>query len=57
MESNLLIGHKHDKKIFVIERFVINVLWKRIILYLWYRRELDLCFIERKYYISVGTRK
>jgi hypothetical protein len=26
MEINLLIGHKHGKEIYVIERFVINVL-------------------------------
>jgi hypothetical protein len=31
MESNLLIGHKYGKEIYVIERFVINVLWKEII--------------------------
>jgi hypothetical protein len=36
MESNnLLIGHKYDKEIYVIERFVINVLWNGIISCLW----------------------
>jgi hypothetical protein len=35
MKNNLLIGHKHGKKIYVIERFVINVLWKGIISCLW----------------------
>jgi hypothetical protein len=35
MESNLLIGHKHGKEIYVIERFVINVLWKVIISCMW----------------------
>jgi hypothetical protein len=35
MESNLLIGHKHGRKIYMIERFVTNVLWKRIISCLW----------------------
>jgi hypothetical protein len=35
MESNLLIGHKHGKEIYMIERFIINVLWKEIISYLW----------------------
>jgi hypothetical protein len=35
IESNLFNGHKHDKKIYVIKRFVINVLWKGIISYLW----------------------
>ncbi len=36
MESNnLLIGHKYDNNIYVIEKFVINVLWKGIISYLW----------------------
>jgi hypothetical protein len=35
MESNLLIGYKHGKKIYVIKRFDINVLWKRIISCLW----------------------
>jgi hypothetical protein len=29
------IRHTHCKEIYVIERFVINVLWKRIILFLW----------------------
>ncbi len=33
--NNLLIGYKHDKKIYVIERFVINALWKRVISCLW----------------------
>jgi hypothetical protein len=32
----LLIGHKHGKEIiYVIERFVMNVLWKEIIICLW----------------------
>jgi hypothetical protein len=35
MESYLLIGHKHDMEIFVIERFLINVLWQVIISSLW----------------------
>jgi hypothetical protein len=35
MESNLLIGYKHGKEIYVIERFDINVLWKEIISCLW----------------------
>jgi hypothetical protein len=35
MESNLLIGYKHGKEIYVIERFDINVLWNRIISCLW----------------------
>jgi hypothetical protein len=29
------IGHTHGKEIYVIERFVINVLWKIIISCLW----------------------
>jgi hypothetical protein len=29
------IKHKYGKKISVIERFVINILWKEIISYLW----------------------
>jgi hypothetical protein len=35
MESNLLIGHKHGKEIYMIEIFVINVLWRAIISCLW----------------------
>jgi hypothetical protein len=35
MENNLLIGYKHGKKIYMIERFDINVLWNRIISCLW----------------------
>jgi hypothetical protein len=35
MESNLLIGHKHGRDIYVIGRFFINVLWKAIISCLW----------------------
>jgi hypothetical protein len=31
LERNLLIGHKHDKEIYVIARFVVNSLWKEII--------------------------
>jgi hypothetical protein len=48
MESNLLIGHKYDKKIYVSERFVINVLWKGIISYLWLhaRVRLDISWKE-----------
>jgi hypothetical protein len=26
LKRNLLIGHKHDKEIYVIERFAVNVL-------------------------------
>jgi hypothetical protein len=35
LERKLLIGNKHDKKIYVIEKFIINILWKEIIIYLW----------------------
>jgi hypothetical protein len=35
LERNNDIKHKHGKKIYVIERFVINVFWKRIISCLW----------------------
>jgi hypothetical protein len=35
IESNLLIGNKHGKEIYMIKRFVINKLWKGIISYLW----------------------
>jgi hypothetical protein len=35
LEINNDIIHEHDTEIYVIERFVINVLWKRIISYLW----------------------
>jgi hypothetical protein len=35
MKSKLLIRHKHGKEIYVIKRFVINVLWKEIISYLY----------------------
>jgi hypothetical protein len=31
LERNNDIRHKHGKKIYVIERFLINVLWKEII--------------------------
>jgi hypothetical protein len=35
MKINKDIRHKQDKEIYVIKRFVINVLWKGIISYLW----------------------
>jgi hypothetical protein len=35
LERNKHIKHKHDKKLYMIERFVINVLCKEIISYLW----------------------
>jgi hypothetical protein len=35
MDSNLLIGYKHGKEIYVIERFVIHLLFKGIISCLW----------------------
>jgi hypothetical protein len=35
MKNNLLIGHKHGKEIYMIERFVINILWKGTISCLW----------------------
>ncbi len=35
LKINMDIEHKHDKEIYMIERFVINVLWKGIISYLW----------------------
>jgi hypothetical protein len=35
LERNLDIRHTHGKEIYVIERFVINVLWKGIISCLW----------------------
>jgi hypothetical protein len=35
MESNLLIGHKHRKEIYMIERFDIDLSWKGIISCLW----------------------
>jgi hypothetical protein len=35
LRRNKNIKHKHDKKIYMIERFVINVLCKGIISYLW----------------------
>jgi hypothetical protein len=35
LERNKDIRHKHDKEIYVIERFIINVLWKGIISCLW----------------------
>jgi hypothetical protein len=35
LERNKDIRHKHGKEIYVIERFVINILWKGIISYLW----------------------
>jgi hypothetical protein len=35
MESNLLIGHKHRKEIYINERFDTNILWKGIISCLW----------------------
>jgi hypothetical protein len=35
LERNKDIRHKHGNEIYVIERFVINVSWKRIISYFW----------------------
>jgi hypothetical protein len=35
LEINKDIRHKHGNEIYVIERFVINVLWKEIISCLW----------------------
>jgi hypothetical protein len=35
VERNEDIRHKYGNEIYVIERFVINLLWKGIILYLW----------------------
>jgi hypothetical protein len=35
LKINKDIRHKHGKEIYVIEKFVINILWKRIISYLW----------------------
>jgi hypothetical protein len=35
LERNKDIRHKHGKKIYMIERFFINLLWKRIISCLW----------------------
>jgi small basic protein len=35
LERKNYIKHKYGKEIFVIERFIINVLWKGIISYLW----------------------
>ncbi len=35
LETNKNIKHKHGNEIYVIERFVINVLQKIIISYLW----------------------
>jgi hypothetical protein len=35
LERNQNIRHTYGKKIYVIERFVINILWKGIISYLW----------------------
>jgi hypothetical protein len=35
LERNKDIRHKHGNEIYVIERFVINVSWKRIISCFW----------------------
>jgi hypothetical protein len=35
LERNKDIRHKHGKEIYVIENFVMNILWKRIISCLW----------------------
>jgi hypothetical protein len=35
LEINKDIRHKHGNEIYVIERFVINILWKGIISCLW----------------------
>jgi hypothetical protein len=35
LERNKDIIHKHDNEIYVIKRFLINLLWKRIISCLW----------------------
>jgi hypothetical protein len=35
LERNKDIRYTHGKKIYVIERFIINILWKGIILCLW----------------------
>jgi hypothetical protein len=43
MESNnLLIGHKHDKKIYVIERFVTDDYGRELSYVCGYTRALDL---------------
>jgi hypothetical protein len=48
MESNnLLIGHKPGKEISVIERFVVNVLWKGIISCLWVHADARLDMGEK----------
>jgi hypothetical protein len=45
LERNKDIKHKHGKKIYVIKRFVINVLWKGIIscFLVYAEARLDMC--------------
>jgi hypothetical protein len=63
MENNLLIGHKHGKEIYVIERFVISVLSKEIISYLWvhagtrldilWNGDISFLWVLENYFISM----
>jgi hypothetical protein len=57
MESNLLIGHKHRKGIYMIERFDIDSLWKEIISCLWVHTRARLDVLWKKYCNSMGTGK
>jgi hypothetical protein len=55
MESNLLIVHKHDKKIYMVERFIIHLLWEKIFICLWVHAESRLDVGEKRIIFSNVT--
>jgi hypothetical protein len=53
MESNnLLIGHKHDKKIYVIERFVVSDYGSELSHVHGYTRVLDLMWVRKGLFLG-----
>ena len=59
LKRNNDIKHKHDKEIYMIERLIINVLWKGIISYLWVHAgaRLDILWKENIAFLWILKKK
>jgi hypothetical protein len=48
--TNLLIGHKHGKEIYVIERFIVSDYGRELSHICGYARTLDLMWVKKNYF-------
>jgi hypothetical protein len=51
--NNLLIGHKHDKKIYVIKRFVTSDYGRELSHVCEYTRTLDLMWLRKELFLEM----